>query len=103
MSTEAYSYLEEKDGKKEFSASFVSDATSDQCKDCNRKFTMYYRKHHCRRCGLLVCSDCSKDRLRINENEKLERVCIACSSLHREKLRIGRKKMEKWTTEPMQG
>ena len=39
---------------------WASDATSNECSLCRAEFTWLRRRHHCRRCGLLVCDDCSK-------------------------------------------
>ncbi|EDQ92552.1 uncharacterized protein MONBRDRAFT_13501, partial [Monosiga brevicollis MX1] len=30
-----------------------------KCQLCANKFTMVRRRHHCRRCGKLVCSSCA--------------------------------------------
>lgn len=38
-----------------------SDVTS--CPVCNRQFTFLFRKHHCRKCGRVVCSQCSPHRI----------------------------------------
>lgn len=50
------------------------------CKSCNKRFTMLLRKHHCRNCGLIYCSDCSKSRIQIKEkNYRVPvRVCSRC-------------------------
>jgi hypothetical protein len=39
-----------------------ADAASDSCTQCQKKFTLWNRKHHCRKCGALVCSDHLKNR-----------------------------------------
>eukprot|EP00808_Paulinella_micropora_P027267 g49385.t1 len=36
------------------------DSSSDACSVCNRKFTLVFRRHHCRVCGKLVCENDSK-------------------------------------------
>ena len=41
---------------------WASDVTSNDCSLCRTEFTWLRRRHHCRRCGLLVCDDCSKVR-----------------------------------------
>ncbi|KAF2996265.1 hypothetical protein E8E13_004552 [Curvularia kusanoi] len=40
-----------------------SDVTN--CPVCNRQFTFLFRKHHCRKCGRVVCSQCSPHRITI--------------------------------------
>lgn len=67
---------------------FVSD-----CLNCFRPFTAFRRKHHCRFCGQIFCSDCtvfvpyrkSKDHERAKDSSKLPsndklRVCKPCYS-----------------------
>lgn len=39
---------------------WVEDGHSDHCLHCNIKFSFLKRKHHCRRCGSLVCGECSQ-------------------------------------------
>lgn len=52
----------------------------DTCLECNAKFGIATRKHHCRHCGRLLCSKCS-DRdmpiLKYNLNKPV-RVCALC-------------------------
>ncbi|CAB4479080.1 hypothetical protein RhiirA5_360298 [Rhizophagus irregularis] len=38
------------------------DNTTKCCSFCNRKFTIFFRKHHCRICGNIYCSSCSSGR-----------------------------------------
>jgi hypothetical protein len=40
-----------------------------QCRGCNRKFTFFLRKHHCRRCGRIYCDGCSSHRTQLSPNE----------------------------------
>ena len=39
---------------------WVKDDTRDSCEDCRVRFTIYERRHHCRNCGNLYCSACSR-------------------------------------------
>ncbi|KAF2822636.1 FYVE-domain-containing protein [Ophiobolus disseminans] len=41
------------------------DADVSQCPVCGRSFTFLYRKHHCRKCGRVVCATCSPHRITI--------------------------------------
>ncbi|KAF1916469.1 FYVE zinc finger-domain-containing protein [Ampelomyces quisqualis] len=41
------------------------DADVSQCPVCDKKFTFLYRKHHCRKCGRVVCASCSPHRITI--------------------------------------
>ncbi|KAL6706949.1 hypothetical protein ACN47E_004899 [Coniothyrium glycines] len=41
------------------------DSDVSQCPVCGRQFTFLFRKHHCRKCGRVVCSSCSPHRITI--------------------------------------
>ncbi|XP_072896254.1 zinc finger FYVE domain-containing protein 26 isoform X1 [Hemitrygon akajei] len=46
---------------------------------CKERFTMFNRRHHCRRCGRVVCQSCSTNRMEIKScREKPVRVCDQC-------------------------
>lgn len=67
---------------------WVPDSVSKECMICSVKFTAFIRKHHCRRCGRVVCSACSPHRIAptshnqtnhtLLEAKKLERTCKEC-------------------------
>jgi hypothetical protein len=38
---------------------WIDDNSSDICLTCSSKFSFLKRKHHCRRCGVLTCNECS--------------------------------------------
>ncbi|KAF0718922.1 Aste57867_1383 [Aphanomyces stellatus] len=59
-------------------APWVPDEASDECMVCHVAFSAFRRKHHCRSCGALVCSSCSKGRIRIDGEEHKSRVCDIC-------------------------
>ena len=52
----------------------------DKCFNCEAKFTVTDRKHHCRCCGKIFCSRCSKYSAEIPEMRihKPVRVCLNC-------------------------
>jgi hypothetical protein len=54
--------------------------TSGLCSRCNAEFSIMLRRHHCRKCGNIVCDNCSKDRVVIAniDNGKAVRVCAPC-------------------------
>ena len=42
-----------------------SDARVSKCPICGTNFSFWYRKHHCRKCGRVVCANCSPHRITI--------------------------------------
>jgi WD40 repeat protein len=59
---------------------WMRDDMTDSCHDCKVRFTIYERRHHCRNCGRLYCSACSRyqaeiPRLKIHQQV---RVCRSC-------------------------
>ena len=42
-----------------------SDADVSKCPICGTAFSFWYRKHHCRKCGRVVCGNCSPHRITI--------------------------------------
>ncbi|XP_060119541.1 zinc finger FYVE domain-containing protein 26-like [Heteronotia binoei] len=59
---------------------WIPDETEGTCMVCKtERFTMFNRRHHCRRCGRLVCSSCSTKRMVVEAcRENLARVCDQC-------------------------
>ncbi|KAM4666761.1 zinc finger FYVE domain-containing protein 26 isoform 4-T4 [Amazona ochrocephala] len=59
---------------------WVPDDTETICMVCKtERFTMFNRRHHCRRCGRLVCSSCSTKKMAVQAcRENLSRVCDQC-------------------------
>ncbi|PGH11171.1 hypothetical protein AJ79_05013 [Helicocarpus griseus UAMH5409] len=41
------------------------DSEVSECPICNTPFSFWYRKHHCRKCGRVVCASCSPHRITI--------------------------------------
>ncbi len=41
------------------------DSEISECPICSRQFTFWFRKHHCRKCGRVVCANCSPHRITI--------------------------------------
>ncbi|XP_073408366.1 zinc finger FYVE domain-containing protein 26 isoform X2 [Dendrobates tinctorius] len=59
---------------------WIPDETEVTCMVCkNERFTMFNRRHHCRRCGRLVCSSCSMKKMVVEGcRENPARVCDQC-------------------------
>ncbi|XP_050296333.1 zinc finger FYVE domain-containing protein 26 homolog [Anthonomus grandis grandis] len=50
-----------------------------ECMICMCSFSMFNRRHHCRRCGRVICSSCSKRRMIVpTYGDILVRVCNDC-------------------------
>merc|ERR1712137_845813 len=60
---------------------WVPDETSPTCLICNSQFTFFFRRHHCRCCGVLACGNCTRFRAsapKIYKNTTAQRVCSYC-------------------------
>jgi hypothetical protein len=55
---------------------WVDSRSVTNCAECNDKFTVLNRKHHCRQCGQVICKKCSPERIVINEESV--RICHSC-------------------------
>ena len=51
-------------------ARWKPDRTSEVCAICGVGFTWYWRRHHCRACGQLVCGNHVNDRVLLNEQAR---------------------------------
>jgi myotubularin-related protein 3/4 len=59
---------------------WVPDHAASQCMGCHTQFWFGRRKHHCRSCGLLFCSECSEQAVPIPTEQLYQpvRVCDRC-------------------------
>lgn len=58
---------------------WIPDHKRHICMVCQReRFTMFNRRHHCRRCGRLVCNSCSSKKMTLDGSEEPVRVCDQC-------------------------
>ncbi|XP_017769556.1 PREDICTED: pleckstrin homology domain-containing family F member 2 isoform X2 [Nicrophorus vespilloides] len=72
-----------KSGKKaveEHAAVWVPDGDASTCMHCRKtQFTFVNRRHHCRKCGAVVCGPCSSKRYLLpSQSSKPLRVCLHC-------------------------
>lgn len=59
---------------------WIPDGQVRTCMVCqNEQFSMFNRRHHCRRCGRVVCKTCSQHRLQVEGyGSSFVRVCDEC-------------------------
>ncbi|XP_073985786.1 WD repeat and FYVE domain containing 3 bchs [Rhodnius prolixus] len=59
---------------------WLKDDGAEVCTACHVRFSIYERRHHCRNCGLLFCSKCSRFESEISRLRILKpvRVCQGC-------------------------
>jgi len=57
---------------------WAADNESEICMICKAKFTTWFRRHHCRKCGRIICANCSKFELFMSAKKKNERACDDC-------------------------
>ncbi len=64
----------------ERAAVWEADTEGNTCRACHREFSLFVRRHHCRRCGKLVCGNCSASSWLIENIDKKNkvRVCDQC-------------------------
>ena len=80
----------------------MPDKMCHECSECGVRFGIFVRKHHCRICGRIFCSNCSSHsvpayHLRSDMNGTL-RVCLDCFKIYQESL--AKKKGDKQDSMP---
>lgn len=55
------------------------DSEVSKCPICGTQFSFWYRKHHCRKCGRVVCASCSPHRITIPRQYIVHPPIDACS------------------------
>lgn len=51
------------------SKAWTPDSETSICRGCSRDFTLTRRKHHCRKCLMIFCANCSEHLLPLQNNE----------------------------------
>mmetsp|Transcript_11975 Transcript_11975/g.23541 ORF Transcript_11975/g.23541 Transcript_11975/m.23541 type:complete len:195 (-) Transcript_11975:537-1121(-) len=57
---------------------WIPNKKTKGCMRCKRSFKMLVRRHHCRRCGFVVCGACSSQKLPAPGYKRPQRVCNSC-------------------------
>ncbi len=61
---------------------WVPDESSSNCMQCNLKFSVIKRRHHCRSCGLLLCKNCCSLKAKLPYLDDAEaRICSQCDTV----------------------
>lgn len=61
---------------------WIPDIEALNCLHCDMKFTVIKRRHHCRACGLVLCSRCCNAKFRLEYlNNREARVCTKCHEI----------------------
>lgn len=69
-------------GSEQYIVKWVDDKAVSSCALCNRSFSFFWRRHHCRCCGLIFCENCTKY-LRIIQSISTWRPCRCCADCAR--------------------
>ncbi|XP_055705238.1 zinc finger FYVE domain-containing protein 16 isoform X2 [Phlebotomus papatasi] len=61
---------------------WIPDNVTNFCMQCNLKFSLIKRRHHCRACGQVLCSTCCSLRAKLEYLGDVEaRICIQCDAI----------------------
>ena len=58
-----------------FNTTWDKDSQHPNCFSCKNKFTLFIRRHHCRKCGKIFCNTCMK-KVKIFNNSYI--MCYSC-------------------------
>lgn len=65
---------------------WIPDNEIGECQVCLKPFSFLVRKHHCRCCGRIICSECSKNSMRFSDLPRSERVCYPCFNENQQRI-----------------
>lgn len=60
---------------------WIPDNMTNQCMQCDQKFSLIKRRHHCRACGLLLCSACCSEKFFLHYLQNEGRICGPCHEI----------------------
>ena len=99
--TSAHPYDKAYDGRAPLSASahengpiWIPDHKAAQCMLCLVTFRFWRRRHHCRKCGKVVCHDCSTHFEPQGVDPTPVRTCDECKHINPERLRQRRSRSD---------
>ncbi|KAF0990323.1 hypothetical protein HZS_2064, partial [Henneguya salminicola] len=72
----------------ETAAVWIPNSGANSCMCCKKyEFSIIRRKHHCRKCGIVVCGPCSENKIVIENmnQQKPMRVCFNCFNVSKNK------------------
>ena len=56
---------------------WIPDEEADECMRCKEQFSLFFRKHHCRNCGFVICANC-REKVYIPKLDRIDYVCSIC-------------------------
>lgn len=60
---------------------WIPDSVTNFCMQCNVKFSLIKRRHHCRACGQVLCSTCCSLKARLEYMRDVDaRICVQCEA-----------------------
>ena len=65
--------------EKLFLAKWIEDVNIRTCFICRRNFSSSLRKHHCRLCGKVLCSECTREKIYTPSGKDSVRCCAPCA------------------------
>jgi len=57
---------------------WVADSPIRYCKCCGISFSLFIRRHHCRRCGTVYCGVCTRTKANFLDERQNHRICRSC-------------------------
>lgn len=57
---------------------WLPDSSGSNCYNCEKAFNAIRRKHHCRYCGFIFCSNCSASGHQLENGMLVKRICDKC-------------------------